>query len=30
VALRWILAGTVMLFLAYLGYKIVLEVVLGR
>lgn len=30
VALRWILAGTVLLFLAYLGYKIVLEVVLGR
>jgi ABC-type uncharacterized transport system permease subunit len=30
IALRWILAGTVLLFLAYLGYKIVLEVVLGR
>ncbi len=30
VALRWILAGTVLLFLAYLGYKIVLEIVLGR
>jgi ABC-type uncharacterized transport system permease subunit len=30
VALRWILAGTVLLILAYLGYKFVLEVVLGR
>jgi ABC-type uncharacterized transport system permease subunit len=30
VALRWILAGTVLLFLAYLGYKFVLEIVLGR
>ena len=29
VALRWILAGTVLLFLAYLGYKFVLEIVLG-
>lgn len=30
VALRWILAGTVFLFFAYLGSKFVLEVVLGR
>jgi ABC-type uncharacterized transport system permease subunit len=30
VALRWILAGTVLLFLAYLGSKFVLEVLLGR
>ncbi len=30
VALRWIIAGTVFVFLAYLGYKFVLEVVLGR
>ncbi len=30
VALRWILAGTLFIFLAYLGYKFVLEVVLGR
>jgi ABC-type uncharacterized transport system permease subunit len=30
VALRWILAGTMFIFLAYLGYKFVLEVVLGR
>jgi ABC-type uncharacterized transport system permease subunit len=30
VALRWILAGTALLFLAYLGSKFVLEVVLGR
>jgi ABC-type uncharacterized transport system permease subunit len=30
VALRWILAGTVFLLLAYLGYKFVLEVILGR
>jgi len=30
VALRWIIAGTVFVFLAYLGYKFVLEVILGR
>ncbi len=30
VALRWILAGTAFVFLAYLGYKFVLEVLLGR
>jgi ABC-type uncharacterized transport system permease subunit len=30
VALRWILAGTVFVFLAYLGSKFVLEVLLGR
>jgi ABC-type uncharacterized transport system permease subunit len=30
VALRWIIAGTVFLFLAYLGSKFVLEVLLGR
>ena len=30
VALRWIIAGTVFVFLAYLGSKFVLEVVLGR
>jgi len=30
VALRWIIAGTVLLFLAYLGSKFVLEVLLGR
>ena len=30
VALRWIIAGTVFVFLSYLGYKFVLEVVLGR
>ena len=30
VALRWIIAGTVFVFLAYLGYKFVLEVLLGR
>jgi ABC-type uncharacterized transport system permease subunit len=30
VALRWIIVGTVFVFLAYLGYKFVLEVVLGR
>ena len=30
VALRWILAGTALLFLAYLGSRFVLEVVLGR
>jgi len=30
VALRWILAGTVFVFLAYLGAKFVLEVLLGR
>ncbi|MBK7794171.1 MAG: cytochrome c biogenesis protein CcsA [Betaproteobacteria bacterium] len=30
VALRWILAGTVFLFLAYLGYKFVLEIILGK
>jgi ABC-type uncharacterized transport system permease subunit len=30
VALRWILAGTALLFLAYLGSKFVLEVLLGR
>jgi ABC-type uncharacterized transport system permease subunit len=30
VALRWILAGTLFIFLAYLGYKFVLEVILGR
>ena len=30
VALRWIVAGTVFVFLSYLGYKFVLEVVLGR
>lgn len=29
-ALRWILTGTVFLLLAYLGYKFVLEIVLGR
>jgi ABC-type uncharacterized transport system permease subunit len=29
-ALTWILAGTVLLMLAYLGSKFVLEVVLGR
>ena len=30
VALRWIVAGTVFIFLAYLGSKFVLEVLLGR
>ena len=30
VAVRWILTGTVFLFLAYIGYKFVLEVLLGR
>jgi ABC-type uncharacterized transport system permease subunit len=30
VALRWILAGSALLFLAYLGSKFVLEVLLGR
>ena len=30
VALRWIIAGTVFIFLAYLGAKFVLEVLLGR
>ena len=30
VALRWILAGTAFVFLAYLGSKFVLEVLLGR
>jgi ABC-type uncharacterized transport system permease subunit len=30
VALRWILAGTLFVFLAYLGSKFVLEVILGR
>jgi ABC-type uncharacterized transport system permease subunit len=30
VALRWIIAGTVFVFLAYLGSKFVLEVLLGR
>jgi len=30
VALRWILAGTLFVFLAYLGSKFVLEVLLGR
>jgi ABC-type uncharacterized transport system permease subunit len=30
IALRWILAGTAFLFLAYLGSKFVLEVLLGR
>ena len=30
VALRWIIAGTVFIFLAYLGSKFVLEVLLGR
>ena len=30
IALRWIIVGTVFVFLAYLGYKFVLEVVLGR
>ena len=30
VALRWIVAGTVFVFLAYLGEKFVLEVLLGR
>ena len=30
VALRWIIAGTMFVFLAYLGYKFVLEVILGR
>jgi ABC-type uncharacterized transport system permease subunit len=30
VALRWIIAGTVFVFLAYLGSKFVVEVVLGR
>lgn len=30
VALRWILTGTTLLFLAYLGSKFVLEVLLGR
>ena len=29
-ALRWILAGTALLLLAYLGSKFVLEVILGR
>ena len=29
-ALRWILAGTALLILAYLGSKFVLEVILGR
>jgi ABC-type uncharacterized transport system permease subunit len=30
VALRWIIVGTSFVFLAYLGYKFVLEVLLGR
>jgi ABC-type uncharacterized transport system permease subunit len=30
VAVRWILTGTAFLFLAYIGYKFVLEVLLGR
>ena len=30
IALRWILTGTASLFLAYLGSKFVLEVLLGR
>jgi ABC-type uncharacterized transport system permease subunit len=30
VALRWIIAGTVLVFLAYLGSKFVVEVLLGR
>ena len=30
VALRWIIAGTVFVFLAYLGSKFVLEILLGR
>jgi ABC-type uncharacterized transport system permease subunit len=30
VALRWILAGTVFLFFAYLGYKFVLEIILRK
>ena len=30
VALRWILTGTTLLFLAYLGSKFVLEVLLHR
>jgi len=30
VALRWIVAGTVFVFLAYLGEKFVLEVLLRR
>jgi len=30
VALRWIIVGTVLVFLAYLGSKFVLEVLLGR
>jgi ABC-type uncharacterized transport system permease subunit len=30
VALRWIIAGTIFVFLAYLGSKFVLEVLLGR
>ena len=30
VALRWLLAGSVLLLLAYLGTKFVLEVLLGR
>ena len=30
VALRWIIAGTVFVFLAYLGSKFVIEVLLGR
>jgi ABC-type uncharacterized transport system permease subunit len=30
VALRWIIAGTVLVFLAYLGSKFVLEILLGR
>jgi len=30
VAVRWLLTGTVFLFLAYIGYKFVLEVLLGR
>jgi len=30
IALRWIIAGTVFVFLAYLGSKFVLEVLLGR
>jgi ABC-type uncharacterized transport system permease subunit len=29
-ALRWVLAGTGLLFLAYVGSKFVLEVLLGR
>ena len=30
IALRWILTGTVLLFLAYIGSKFVLEVMLRR